>query len=284
MAAFATETARAKVNLALHVLGRRPDGYHELDSIVVFADFGDRLTFEPADNFGIAVSGPFAGDLSPSTDNIIRKAWAVTAGYASARGQPLRPLRVRLEKNLPVASGIGSGSADAAATLRALIRLNGLTPSREESIGLALKLGADVPVCLFQQSCRMRGAGERLTPLETFRPLPAVLVNPRVAVPTAAGFHALGLEPGDNYRAPIADADDPASWRNDLTASALTLAPSIADVLAALESQDGLRLARMSGSGATCFGLFENDDAATRAAARLAADHPRWWVRKVILG
>jgi 4-diphosphocytidyl-2-C-methyl-D-erythritol kinase len=284
MVAFATETARAKVNLALHVLGRRPDGYHELDSIVVFADFGDSLTFEPADNFGIAVSGPFAGDLSPSTDNIIRKAWAVTAGYASARGHLLRPLRIRLEKNLPVATGIGSGSADAAATLRALFRLNGLMPSREESIDLARKLGADVPVCFFQQSCRMQGAGERLTPLLNFQPLHAVLVNPRIAVPTAAGFHALGLKPGDNCRAPIADADDPANWRNDLTAAALTLAPSIADVLAALESQDGLRLARMSGSGATCFGLFSDATAASRAAASLAASHPHWWTRPARLG
>lgn len=284
MAAFATETGRAKINLALHVLGRRPDGYHEIDSIVAFADLGDLLTFEPADAFAIAVSGPFAGDLPPSVDNIVCKAWAVAAGYASARGRPLRPLRVRLEKNLPVASGIGSGSADAAAALRAIFRLNRLTPSRDESISLALQLGADVPVCLFQQSCRMQGAGERLTPLANFPPLSAVLVNPRIAVPTAAGFHALGLEPGDNYRAPIADADDPASWRNDLTASALTLAPSIADVLAALESQDGLRLARMSGSGATCFGLFSDATAASRAAASLAASHPHWWVRKVILG
>jgi len=282
MAAVITEFARAKVNLALHVLGRRADGYHELDSFVAFADFGDRLTFEPADHFAIAVSGPFAGDLPPSAENIVCKAWAVVAGYAS--GRPLRPLRIRLEKNLPVASGIGSGSADAAATLRALLRFNRLTPSRDESIDLALKLGADVPVCFFQQSCRMQGAGERLTPLENFQPLPAVLVNPRIAVPTAAGFQALGLKPGDSYRVPIAGVNDPASWRNDLTASALALAPPIADVLAALESQAGLRLARMSGSGATCFGLFEDAAAAARAAARLAADHPRWWVKPARLG
>lgn len=284
MAPAATETARAKINLALHVLGRGPDGHHELDSIVAFADIGDVLTFEPAGEFAIAVSGPFAGDLPPSTDNIVCRAWAAAAGYASARGRPLRPLRVRLEKNLPVAAGLGSGSADAAATLRALFRLNGLTPSREESIDLALQLGADVPVCFFQQACRMRGAGERLTPLANFRPLPAVLVNPRIAVPTAAGFQALGLNPGDSYRAPIADVDDPASWRNDLTAPALTLAPSIADVLAALEAQTGLRLARMSGSGATCFGLFEDAAAATRAAASLAAEHPRWWVKPTRIG
>ena len=284
MAAFASETARAKINLALHVLGRRPDGYHELDSLVAFADVGDRLTFEPAGEFAIAVSGPFAGDLPPPTDNIVCKAWAAAAGYAAARGRPLRPLRVRLEKNLPVASGIGSGSADAAAVLRALFRLNGLKPGRDESIGLALRLGADVPVCFFQKSCRMQGAGERLTPLENFHPLHAVLVNPRIAVPTAAGFHALGLKPGDSYRAPVADLNDPAAWRNDLTAPALALAPSIADVLAALEAQAGLRLARMSGSGATCFGLFEDDAAARRAAARLAVDHPHWWIKPARLG
>jgi 4-diphosphocytidyl-2-C-methyl-D-erythritol kinase len=284
MAAVISEIARAKVNLALHVLGRRPDGYHELDSLVAFADFGDRLIFEPADEFAVAASGPFAGDLPPPADNIVHKAWTAVAGYASARGRPLRPVRLRLEKILPIASGIGSGSADAAAVLRALFRLNDLTPGRDESIDLALKLGADVPVCFFQQSCRMQGAGERLTPLENFRPLHAVLVNPRIAVPTAAGFRALGLKPGEGRRAPIADVNDPASWRNDLTAPALTLAPAIADVLAALDVQDGLRLARMSGSGATCFGLFADTAAARLAAASIVAGNPHWWVRQTVLG
>jgi 4-diphosphocytidyl-2-C-methyl-D-erythritol kinase len=284
MAEVIREIARAKVNLALHVLGRRPDGYHELDSIVAFADFGDRLTFEPADEFAIAVSGPFAGDLPPPTDNIVRKAWAAVSTYATARGLTVGPVRVRLEKNLPVASGVGSGSADAAATLRALFRLNGLTPSRDESVDLAMQLGADVPVCLLQRPCRMRGAGERVIPLDDFQPLHAVLVNPGIAVPTAAGFQALGLKPGESYRAPVADVRDRGGWRNDLTAPALTLAPVIADVMVALEAQNGLRLARMSGSGATCFGLFDDDAAARRAAVGLAVDHPGWWIKHTRLG
>ena len=282
MAAAVSEIARAKVNLALHVLGRRPDGYHEIDSIVAFADFGDLLTFEPADEFAIAVSGPFAADLPPPADNIVCKAWAAVAGYAGARGLPLRPRRVHLEKNLPVAAGLGSGSADAAATLRALFRLEGLTPGRDECIGLALKLGADVPVCLLQQACRMQGVGERLLPVK-LGPFAAVLVNPGIAVETAAVFRELDLDEGASHGTPVADLADTAGWRNDLMAPAISIAPAIAGVIAALQNQKGIRLARMSGSGSTCFGLFDSADIAREAARLLSASHPQWWVRSAAL-
>src|SRR5437868_3030585 len=173
-----TELARAKVNLALHVLGRRSDGYHELDSIVAFADIADRLTFEAAPDWHLDVVGPFAADLRPATDNLVLKA---AHGFAQAFGDERR-YRVTLEKNLPVASGIGGGSADAAATLRALATLSGRSIDRVRLSGLAASLGADVPVCLVGRSCRMRGAGERIDILDAMAPLPAVLVNPRRAV------------------------------------------------------------------------------------------------------
>jgi 4-diphosphocytidyl-2-C-methyl-D-erythritol kinase len=269
-----TEFAPAKINLALHVLGRRADGYHELDSIVAFADVGDRLTFAPSAGFSIAVTGPFAHQLPPSTDNIVHRAWA-----SLAQRFGVAPVAVTLEKNLPVASGIGGGSANAAAALRGLIRLNDLSPGDAEMRAMALALGADVPVCYGGFACRMRGVGERLAPLTGFAPLHGLLVNPGVAVSTAEIFRAIGLAPGAPYRAEIADAGDLSSWRNDLTEAAVALAPAIAAVLARLEGSPGLMVARMSGSGATCFGVFDSAEAAAAAASALAAEQPGWWVK-----
>jgi 4-diphosphocytidyl-2-C-methyl-D-erythritol kinase len=266
------EFAAAKINLALHVTGRRDDGYHQLDSIVAFADVGDGLDITPAAAFGITVGGPFAAQLPPSTDNIIQRAHA-----AAAQRVVLPPVQVKLEKNLPVSSGIGGGSADAAAMLRACFRLGGKPPAPEDAAAMALSLGADVPVCLFGKACRMQGVGERITPLAGFKPLPAVLVNPGVAVPTAAIFAAMGIARGATHRSAIAPDDTLATWRNDLTEAALALAPDIGEVLSVLRTQPGLTAARMSGSGATCFGIFETAAAAGVAARAIGASHPRWW-------
>ena len=271
------EIARAKINLALHVLGRRTDGFHDLDSIVAFADVGDRLTVEPSDAFAISASGPFAHQLPPSTDNIVHRAWMAVNAFA--KGIP--PVRVAIEKNLPVSSGIGGGSANAAATLRALLRINGLQPSAAELSDIALSLGADVPVCLEQRATRMRGIGDRLDPLPDFAPLHAVLVNPGVAVPTPEIFRTLGLEKGASHGAAVASMDIKA-WRNDMTSAAISLAPEIGEVLAELHRQPGLITARMSGSGATCFGVFES--AAAKEAAAITLVRSSWWVKAAAIG
>lgn len=282
MTAFA-EFARAKINLALHVLGRRADGLHEIDSIVAFADVADELRFEPASQFAIAASGYFAGFLPKPESNIIFAAWKAVAGIAASRGLHLPLVSVHLTKNLPVAAGIGGGSADAAAALRGFLRLAGIDGIDKEIAKAALTLGADVPACLSGKACRMQGAGEGITPLENFAPLAAVLVNPLIAVQTSDVFQKLGLARGEKRGIPLADLSDATNWRNDLTSSALALVPAIANVIAALENQPYLRVARMSGSGATCFGVFENAEAARTAARKLSASYPQWWVRQATL-
>lgn len=268
------ERAPAKINLALHVLGRRPDGYHELDSIVAFADFGDELRFSPADRFTLTASGPFAANLPPQSENIIARAWTLANDIASARGGKLPPVAVHLAKNLPVASGIGGGSSDAAAALRGFLRIGGSGSIDDDTMARALPLGADVPSCLLGRACRMQGVGERVTPLRGFRPLKVLLVNPGVELRTKDVFGALRLQSGVDHRRPIADFEDAAAWRNDLTAAAQTLAPVISDVLASLKRQPGVRHAGMSGSGATCWAAFEGE--------RPTVD-PAWWQALAVL-
>jgi len=268
--------APAKVNLALHVLGRRADGYHDLDSIVAFAAVGDRLVFTPAQAFAITASGPFAAALPPGEDNIIARAWAAACGIAAGRGLSLAPVAVHLEKNLPVASGIGGGSANAAAALKGFLGPAGIAADDPEVAAAALCLGADVPVCLAGRPCRMRGVGERIAPLEGFAPLEALLVNPLVEVSTPAVFAGLGLARGQSFGTPIADPADPRHWRNDLAAPAIALAPVIGEVLARLVATPGVARAFMSGSGATCVALLR--DAA--AAPRL---EPHWWSARTVL-
>lgn len=263
-----TEFAPAKVNLALHVLGRRTDGYHELDSIVAFADVGDTLDFEPAEAFAIAVAGPFAADLPPTDENIVTRAWdRLRAGLPD-----MPAVRIRLTKNLPVASGIGGGSANAAAAIRGAMRIAGLTAPTDELRAVALSLGADVPVCLVGKACRMRGVGEKLEVLETFAPRAGLLVNPGTPVATVDVFRALGLARNSVHGTAIPDASDPAHWRNDLAEPAIRAAPAIADVLAWLRSQPGAAYVNMSGSGATCFAL---------GPSQHGTPPDGWWVRKV---
>jgi 4-diphosphocytidyl-2-C-methyl-D-erythritol kinase len=267
-----TVLARAKINLALHVLGRRLDGYHDLDSIVAFADMGDVLRFSPADCFSLSADGPFAADLPPPEHNIITRAWAKTKDLAGG----LPPVAVHLTKNLPVASGIGGGSANAAAALRGFLRIAEMDCRGDDVMAVALALGADVPVCLQGRACRMRGLGERITPLDDFAPVRAVLVNPGLAVATVEVFSRLGLVPGEAFGTGLDGQTGPAAWRNDLTASAVAMVPAIAEVLDWLKSQPGIGHVAMSGSGATCFGLNQGPFSADAV--------PRgWWLRTVRL-
>ena len=279
------EFAPAKVNLTLHVLGRRADGYHEIESLVAFAGIGDRLTFRPAERLELAVSGPTATAAGASDDNLAIKA----ARALAARVDGLRLGHFMLDKQLPVAAGLGGGSSDAAAALRLLAQVNGLSLDDERVRAAAQATGADVPVCLDPRARMMRGIGEILSDPMTLPELPAVLVNPGVAVPTRDVFAALGAraltgppEP-DEFIAIDADAASLvpllSGRRNDLQTPAIKLQPVIADVLRALERSENCLLARMSGSGATCFGLFGSSADAEEAANRMQAAHEDWWVR-----
>jgi len=273
-----TEAAPAKINLFLHITGRRADGYHLLDSVAVFAGAGDVLSVEPDEGFSLELTGPFGTVLEAEKDNLVLR-----AGKLLARAARIIPHgRMVLEKNLPVASGIGGGSADAAAALRLLNRYWALDFSRAELAGMAVKLGADVPVCLTPRPMRMTGIGEVLTEAPVPPRCGILLVNPGIAVATADVFRARAgpFSPPDAllpeaWLSARSMAMDLARLRNDLEPAAITLCPVIAEVLAAIRSADGNFLARMSGSGATCFGIFADAERARRAADAL--HRPDWW-------
>jgi 4-diphosphocytidyl-2-C-methyl-D-erythritol kinase len=269
------EFAPAKINLALHVLGRRTDGYHELDSIVAFADVGDQLTLTRADATSLTLSGPFASGLRAEPDNLVLRAFAALGGEAR-----LGPVAFHLEKNLPIASGIGGGSADAAAALRGLARLFSLPMGEVENV--ALSLGADVPVCLHGKTVRMRGIGERLEPVELRLSPAIVLVNPGTVTATPEVFKALGLANGQSFGTAL-DPNDQTAWRNDLAAPAISLAPEISEVIRILSSQSRASSIRMSGSGATCFALMPDSGAATAAVHAIGSAKPAWWMRSAML-
>lgn len=275
--------APAKINLFLHVIGRRRDGFHVLESLVGFADCGDRLDFGPGRALSLIVEGPFASGLAAEDDNLVLRATrAFAAAFPEARSG-----QFRLVKNLPVASGVGGGSSDAATALRLLAQANAVSLDDPALIRTAASLGADVPVCLEAHPRLMRGIGHDLGPKLDFARVPALLVNPMMAVETRAVFAKLGLQPGDRfeYAGPVAAVSgDPIetlalTTRNDLEDPAIRLVPAIAIVLDELRSLPGCRLARMSGSGATCFALFGTDAAAEAAHAVLMAEQPGWWVR-----
>jgi 4-diphosphocytidyl-2-C-methyl-D-erythritol kinase len=279
------EKAPAKVNLTLRVLGRRADGYHELESLVAFAGVGDALTFVPGDALTLIVSGPTAPAAGDNADNLVLKA----ARALAERIAGLTLGRFALSKRLPVAAGLGGGSADAAAALRLLAKANGIALDDPRLMQAAQATGADVPVCLDPRPRVMRGVGDVLSaPLELPR-LFAVLINPGVAVATRDVFSALAV-PAAGETAPAAICTgasallaEIARGRNDLEGPAIELEPAIADALAVLRNLPGCRLARMSGSGATCFGLFDSMDAARGAARRLRVGYPAWWVRATAL-
>lgn len=259
------------MNLTLHVTGQRKDGYHLLDSLVAFADVGDRVSVRAADEMSLEVVGPLSEGVPTDATNLV---WRAAALFDT-------PVAITLSKYLPAAAGIGGGSSDAAATLLAL---SDLTGERTLPVGVS-DLGADVRVCLMRQAARMSGIGEVVEPVTALPQLYAVLANPRVEVPTPAVFKALTTK--DNAPMPRKLPkwqgtkqliDWLAAQRNDLEAPACDTAPVISDVLAALKALPDARLARMSGSGATCFALFTSRDAADAGAKSLAADHPDWWV------
>jgi 4-diphosphocytidyl-2-C-methyl-D-erythritol kinase len=282
-AAEIVERAPAKLNLYLHVVGRRDDGYHLLDSLVAFSDVGDLVVASAAaTDLSLAVDGPFAAALSggdPEGNLVLRAARALAARLGVAPRA-----RLRLIKNLPVASGIGGGSSDAAACLRALMRLWRAEIPPRDLAGLALSLGADVPVCLARRPAFLGGVGEALASAPPLPEAGLLLVNPGVALPTPAVFRARQgpfSEPARFAETP-ADAASLAralaARRNDLAPAAIEIVPAVADALAELERLPGALLARMSGSGATCFALFATPEAAAAAARRLSRERPAWWI------
>lgn len=263
-----SDTAFAKINLALHVRKRRADGYHELETLFAFAEDGDFLSAEPADTLTLSIVGPFAEGLSTGPDNLVLRAAAALAECAGIHAGAA----FTLDKRLPIASGIGGGSADAAAALRLAARLWGLDDVRPMDV--AAQIGADVPACVLSQTCIGTHLGDRLEQIDgsELAGLPLLLVNPMVPCPTGPVFHAWdGIDRG---------ALDVAHWmtaRNDLQPPALALVPEIGAALDVLAKQPGNRLTRMSGSGATCFALFDTLAARDIAAATIADEHPSWW-------
>jgi 4-diphosphocytidyl-2-C-methyl-D-erythritol kinase len=282
------ETARAKINLALHVTGRRADGYHLLDSLVVFAELADTLEAMPGEEVPVdlTIDGRFGDDLDragPVRDNLVLR--AANELIAAHPGRAIRGARIVLTKRLPVAAGIGGGSADAAATLRLLDRLWGLGTDGKMLAEIGLRLGADVPACLVSRPLRVEGIGERTEPAAGIPELPLVLVNPGVALPTRAVFRRLASADGTPM-SPIPrrfkSLIEFVQWlkinRNDLFEPAAAEAKIVGTVVEVVSADPECLIARMSGSGATVFGIFNSHAAAERAAARIEAAKPAWWV------
>ena len=286
MSSLLVETAPAKINLTLRVVGRREDGYHELESLVAFAAVADRLGLEPDGKPALAISGPFADACGPVDDNLVLRA----ARALGERIGNLKAGRFRLEKNLPVAAGIGGGSADAGAALRLLARANDLAPDDARLASAALATGADVPVCLDPRPRVMRGIGDLLSEPVTVPRIDAVLANPGVPLSTRdvfvrlAGSRGSGASLGDVPAGLEALISFLGAHGNDLTEAAVACSGAVSDLLAALRALPGARLARMSGSGPTCFALFATADEASAAARLLAAANRDWWVCATTIG
>ncbi len=282
--------APAKIHLTLHVLRRRLDGFHDLESLVAFAGVADVLELEPGRPLGLEVDGPTAAQSGSLADNLVLRATT----KLSALVPGLKTGAFRLTKRLPVGAGIGGGSSDAAGALRLLADLNGLTLQDDRVREAARATGSDVPVCLHPRSRMMRGTGNRLGDHFAARPLFAVLVNPRLHLDTRAVFTRMGLRPGEDGSAeehPLVHDDlDHASFveavgrgRNDMERAAAELAPVIANVLESIRATEACRITRMSGSGSTCFGLYDSRGEALRAATLLRARHLNWWIRATAL-
>jgi 4-diphosphocytidyl-2-C-methyl-D-erythritol kinase len=279
------EKAHAKINLTLRVLGRRADGYHEIESLVAFADVADTLTLQPDGEETLEITGPFAGKCGAVADNLVLKALIAARGRIAG----LKAGRFSLEKNIPVAAGLGGGSADAAAALRLIARANKFALDDPGVSSAARAVGADVPVCLESRTRIMRGVGELLSRSIDLPPLPAVLVNPRVPLATRDVFSKFaGAQSGRDL------ADVPQEFGslieflklhdNDLTPAACACTPVVGEVLGALHASPGARFARMSGSGPTCFALFASQSEAATAAQRLRDERKNWWVQSATIG
>jgi 4-diphosphocytidyl-2-C-methyl-D-erythritol kinase len=286
VSALLVDSAPAKINLTLRVLGRREDGYHELESLVAFTDISDTISLRPRAGVALDITGPFAGACGPVADNLVIKAATVlrekmgriTAGH------------FLLDKQIPVAAGIGGGSADAAAALRLLARANDIARTDQRLASAALYVGADVPVCLESRARIMRGVGDLLSAPLAIPAMPAVLVNPNLPLSTREVFARYAATPKTDKHL----GNVPAKWEamlgflkeheNDLTQAAIACAPAITDVLMALRALPAVQLVRMSGSGPTCFALFRSAGEAMAAARRLEADRKEWWVRATTIG
>lgn len=277
------EQAPAKINLYLHVNHRRDDGYHDLESLVVFTEFGDVVRLSPASSLEVIRTGPFAAQLpdDPEDDLCLRAARLLAAQFGCDAS-----LRISLEKNIPVAAGVGGGSSDAAAVLRGLSRLWSIDPADPKVIDIAEGLGADVPVCLRGEAAVIRGVGDILTPLRTAPSLNLLLVNPNLPLSTASVFHgwASTVNAGASRATSGPDLagqellETLALARNDLAMPAIELCPVIGDILSELSDLPGCHLARMSGSGPTCFAVFETTDGCAQAGGVLAQRRPDWWI------
>lgn len=281
------EIARAKINLTLRVLGRRRDGFHQLDSLVAFAGLGDTVIMAPGKPCGVSVFGPFASAIVG--ENLVSRAIASALAVEPA----LDIGHIAIEKLLPVAAGIGGGSADAAAALRLIKEANPRLAERIDWQALAAELGSDVPVCFSNQACHMAGRGDILTPVAIASPLPAVLVNPRVPVPADKTRQVFTLLEADPLAGETNDAAPPINLRdwvkaietcgNDLEKPASSVVPAIAEVLRSLRSHSATRVARLSGAGPTCFALTATAADADHVAQAVSSAHPDWWVRATSL-
>jgi 4-diphosphocytidyl-2-C-methyl-D-erythritol kinase len=290
VAAALAAPAQAKVNLTLRILRRRADGYHELESLVAFAGCGDRLTLRAGPDLGLEVSGPTAGQSGAVADNLVLRA----AKALATRIPGLILGHFALTKELPAGAGLGGGSADAAAALRLLAQANHLALDDPRIVEVARATGADVPVCLDPRPRMMRGIGDFLSEPLALPKLGILIVHPGIAMPTPPVFAALGLERGEHRPAEPSSGAVPSeqdallSWlatqRNDLEAPAISIAPVIAEVLRAIAALPGCGIARMSGSGSACFGLFDGADGATAALHELAQARPDWWARASSIG
>jgi 4-diphosphocytidyl-2-C-methyl-D-erythritol kinase len=271
--------APGKVNLALHVTGRREDGYHLLDSIAVFADIGDRVEIAAADEISLNVTGPFAAHAPGGPADL---AWRAASAFFDHTGLAAAA-SIRVEKNIPAGAGLGGGSADAAAVLLGLNELFDTQVPDEELAELGLRLGADVPMCLAGKALRARGVGEEIVPLDGWPSLPMVLIWPGVSVSTAEVFRTMTRRDNPPLPDPPGGTSPTAlvNWlqntRNDLEPPALRIAPAVREALDALRATEGCLLARMSGSGSGCFGLYADREAADRAAAEIGRREPAWW-------
>jgi len=284
------ERAPAKINLTLHVVGRRPDGWHRLESLVAFSRAGDQLSFTEGDSLRLSIEGPTAAAAGEVADNLVLRA----ARHFAENFPGAKLGSFHLTKRLPVAAGIGGGSSDAAAALRLLARANGVGLDDERLLAAARKSGADVSVCVASRARMMRGLGEELGPLLKLPPLVSLIVNPGAPLESGRVYRAMNIAPGaetgygghPGLSSSMHVEDLIAALRkgrNDMESAACRLAPIIGDVLAVLSAAPGCRLARMSGSGATCFGLFKNCKAAARAKKAILRAHPDWWVKTCVL-
>jgi 4-diphosphocytidyl-2-C-methyl-D-erythritol kinase len=279
------EKAPAKINLTLRVLGRRADGYHELESLVAFADVTDVVTLQPDAEDELKITGPFAGNSGPAADNLVLRALSAARGHITG----IKAGRFLLEKNIPVAAGLGGGSADAAAALRLIASANGLTLRDPRLMSAAVATGADVPVCLDGRARIMRGIGELLSAPTDLPMLPAVLVNPRVPLATRDVFSKFASVKRGSSLAGVPRGFDALiellkQHDNDLTPAACASAPVVGEVLTALQALPGVRLARMSGAGPTCFAIFAAQGEAANAAQKLGDQRKDWWIQSATIG